>query len=226
MKSLPLVLLLFLTSSLGYAQYLGFITRAGEAVDAPVSMPDGSPPGPGFRAQLFRVFEDGTLLPLVPTTTFQSDAQEPGLRYYVKPVNMIVPDITFPDIFADPIEITVRMRAWEGSDWTEARWRGESEDIQVLIKNLLFPPANLVGLKGFTLKQQPAIGATSFKTDGAVEFAINSSETNLASVVVERSNDLVNWQFLGEFSVAQGAVTFTDPEIVQSASGFYRLRFP
>src|SRR5262245_15444085 len=113
MRCLP-GLLLVLSSCLAYGQYLGFNTRAGLAVDAPVSLSDGSPPGPEFMAQLSRVFDDGTLLPLFPTTTFQTDAADLRLRYYVKSINLLVPDIIFPDIFADPVEITVRMRVWAG----------------------------------------------------------------------------------------------------------------
>src|SRR5688500_17440704 len=105
MKYLPLLLLSCL---LAHGQYLGFQTRVGIEVDAPVSRPDGSPPGPEFRAQLFRVFEDGTLLPLLPFTYFQTNAVPTQLRYYVKPLNLLVPDIIFPDVFADPIEVTIR----------------------------------------------------------------------------------------------------------------------
>jgi hypothetical protein len=224
MRCLPLLVLL-LTSCVVRAQYLGFITYVGVDVDARVTLPDGSPPGPEFQAQLFRVMDDGTLEPLVPTTTFQTNAADPQLRYYVKPVNMIVPGISFPDLFADPIEITVRMRAWQGPDWLTSRLRGESEDVPVLIHNLLFPPANLVGMKGFVLELQPRIGQSNISTDGQFQLALSSPEPDLQTVVVERSTDLVHWTELGEFGVANNQTTFNDNAIHQDRAAFFRVRF-
>jgi len=224
MKCLPCVLLL-LSSCAVYSQYLGFITLVGPEVNAPVSLPDGSPPGPQVRAQLFRVFDDGTLLPLMPTTTFQTDAPDLRLRYYVKKATILVPDIVFPDIFTDPVEITVRMRAWDGPQWQTSRWRGESNDIRVLIRNLLFPPANLVGLTGFTLEEQPRIAASTIDRDGTVQMRVSSSFVDLPSVVVERSNDLVHWEPFGEFGVFNETVSFVDSEATVSRKTFYRVKF-
>jgi hypothetical protein len=225
MKTPLSVALLLLCSSLTYGQYLGFWTYGG-GVDAPISQTDGSPPGPEFTAQLFRVFDDGTLLPLVPTTTFRSDSADPRQRYYVKPVTLIVPDITFPDLFADPIEVIIRMRVWEGPDWVSSKVRGESEDTPVLLRNLLYPAANMVALKGFFIEPQLRIANTIIDQNGLVTLRVSSNSADLSNVAVERSADLVHWEALGDFAVANDKVGFSDPDAGSARKAFYRVRFP
>jgi hypothetical protein len=219
------LLVLIASTYLSHAQYLGFITRVGQEVDAPVSYPDGAPPGPGFHAQLFRILDDGTLLGLEPTTTFQTGAAEPRNRFYVEREILLVPDIHFPDLFADPIEIKVKMRVWEGANWQTSLWRGESEEISVLIHNLLFPPANLVGLKGFLVERQPRISASQITPDGQVQLGISSNIADLQTVVVERSTDLINWTEFGEFFVSSDQAIFNDPAIQEPGAGFFRVKF-
>jgi hypothetical protein len=220
MKSLFLSLLTVISA---FGQYIGFQTKVGVEVDAPVALGDGSPPGPSFQAQIVRVLDDGTLAPLQPTTTFQTNATVSELRYYVRPINLIVPGITFPDIFADPIEITVRMRVWEGSNWATSTYKGESEDLPILLRNLLFPPTNLAGLKGFTVERYPRIAATVFGGDGSVQMKLGLTVA-VSSVRVERSVDLKAWQEIGEFFVFGDEVAFDDQEVGQRASVFYRVK--
>ena len=217
------LLSIFLTCAAVRAQYIAFITN-GE-VNAPVTMPDGSPPGPDFQAQLLRVMDDGTLQPLTPTTIFQTDAKDPRLRYFVKPIVLIVPGISFADVFADPIPITVRMRAWQGTDWQTSRWRGESDDIPVLIRSQIFPPASLDGLQGFTLELQPRIGKSLITTDGQFQIGLSSQLTNLQTVVIERSTDLVHWTQFGEFPVDNDQTSFSDSDIHTTDAAFFRVRF-
>ena len=188
-----------------------------------MSYPDGSPLGTTFQAQLFRLFDDGTELPLQPTTTFQTDATDPRNRFYVKPEIIIVPDLQFPSLF-EPIEIRVKVRVWEGADWQASLWRGESEEIAVLIYSVLYPPANPVGLKGFFVERQPRISGSTIN-GGQIQVGVSSTIAGLQTVIIERSTDLIQWSELGEFSIFNNRASFSDADFQQTGAAFFRVRF-
>ncbi len=118
-----------------------------EPVDARVTSPDGTPLGAGFTAQLYGG-PAGTpidqLVPLTPTTTFQTASAE--LKGYVKPVLLTPPGI------APGSSATFVMRVFDGASFETSAVRGQSKPITVsLIGPNTVPPANLVGLQGFTV---------------------------------------------------------------------------
>ncbi len=117
-----------------------FNNRVAGLLDAPVQRPDGSGAGAGVTAQLFRVNEDGTLLPLFPTATFRTSS--PAAAYYLDQVQAFVPGVGFGDT------AILRLRAWEGADYASAHLKGESNDILIHFDRTL---PNLLGLRGFIL---------------------------------------------------------------------------
>src|SRR5258708_5090097 len=125
MKSSSLILFLVTAMALEHrlnaeTGWLDFTTIFGGAVNAPVSRPDGSGAGAGVTAQLFRVNSNGSLTPLLPTTTFRTAPV--AARFYVLGALVGIDSV-------EPFEtVTLRMRAWEGKAWATANVRGESKD--------------------------------------------------------------------------------------------------
>ena len=122
---------------------LSFNNHIGTLVDAKVTRPDGTGAGEGAKAQLFLVANDGKLIGLTPITSFRTSS--PEAAFYVNPVDVSVPGV-MPGQTAK-----LRMRAWIGESFASSNQRGESKDIVITLGGGLLPPADLVGLEGFSL---------------------------------------------------------------------------
>jgi hypothetical protein len=118
--------------------FVNFRTQYGAGgVDAPVSLPDGSPVGPAFRAQLLGGplgTAPGLLSPLLPTTVFRSES--PTTSYYVVPVTVSAPNVP------PGSEAVFIMRAFNAASWEDATIRGES----ALFRNLVGDSSNPLSL--------------------------------------------------------------------------------
>jgi hypothetical protein len=146
---IALAAMLMSVAAYGQAQVV-FNTRVVGSVDAPVFKPGNVLPGPGFTAQLFWD-NAGSLVPLTPATTFRTVATR---EQYVEPV-----DVTINGLAAGA-QGTFIFRAWEtaGGSFDQAKaahWWGESAPVTIATGGGLNPPANLVGLQGFTLQIVP-----------------------------------------------------------------------
>jgi hypothetical protein len=102
---------------------------------------------PGFTAELVRVHNDGSLMPLLPQTTFRATSL--AASYFVNPVDITVPGV------APGESIVVRMRVFLGANFENSLERGESPNFIVTLGGGLLPPANLVGLTGFNTGTVP-----------------------------------------------------------------------
>ncbi|MSU21237.1 MAG: hypothetical protein EXS30_07555 [Pedosphaera sp.] len=122
---------------------VSFTTHVGAFVDAKVNRPDGTGAGDGAKAQLFLVANDGKLTGLLPITTFRTTS--PEAAFYVNPV-----DVTAAGVMPGQTA-KFRMRAWIGESFAGSNQRGESKDIMITLGGGLLPPADLVGLEGFSL---------------------------------------------------------------------------
>jgi len=147
MKKTLIALAALMISVAAYGQgAVVFNNRVGTSVVAPVSRPNGAGAGAGVQAQLFLVGAGGALTPLTPATTFRTGSA--AVEFFVNGV-----DVTIPTI-APGNPATLRMRAWEGaagSSYDASLLRGQSNDITVTLGGGTLPPANLVGLTGFSL---------------------------------------------------------------------------
>src|SRR6266404_529502 len=140
------IFFLFLGSNAQFARAqspLSFNTRIGSDVDAPVSRPDGTGAGEGYRAGLF-VVNGTTITPLLPFTIFRTNP--PAAAFYVKAPDLplIVPGTKQGD------KVTLRLRAWHGEDYVKADIRGESKEFVVTLSGNGGLPVELRGLQGFT----------------------------------------------------------------------------
>jgi hypothetical protein len=141
-----------------------FNTRVVGQVDAPVSRPDGTGAGEGYRAQLFLITGSGAssaYTPLFPATTFRTTSAT--ARFYVVQPN---DPVVVPGVPAGA-QATVVLRAWAGSETYEGTsWKGQSNPITITLGGV--PPgggapiqdALLVGLLGFNAPlPEPSTGA-------------------------------------------------------------------
>ncbi len=86
-------------------------------------------------------------MPLTPTTTFRTASA--ALRGHVKPVLVTTPGIV------PGLEATLVLRVFDGSSFENSTVRGESNPITISVGGGTLPPANLVGLQGFSLSAPP-----------------------------------------------------------------------
>lgn len=124
-----------------------FNTHVVGVVDARVVYSDGTGVGAGWTAQLYGGAEGtpvASLSPLSPTTIFRTSSTT--ALGYVDPVDVMVPGVP-PGSRA-----TIVMRAFQGASFEAARSRGESAPINITVGGGIFPPPNLVGLRGFVVK--------------------------------------------------------------------------
>jgi hypothetical protein len=155
MKKLLIALAAVLVTASSYGQgTIFFSTKVGTSVDAPVTLPDGTGPGPDYTAQLFLVGAGGSLTPLTPATTFRDGSKNPTAAKYVTiPAEQVV---TVPGV-GPAGSATVELAAWKTSlgsfDAAKAAQQlGISAPLTV--NNLgggALPPPNLVGLQGFVI---------------------------------------------------------------------------
>lgn len=122
---------------------ISFNNRVIGVVDARVLLANGNGAGEGWTAQLYGAAEDEPLVPLLPTTVFRtSSAAAAG---YVNPVDVAVPGV-------NPGErATVVMTVFNGDSFETAPLAGQSEAIVVTLGGNTLPPANLIGMEGFTV---------------------------------------------------------------------------
>lgn len=162
-----------------------FNNRVAGLLDAPVKRPDGTGAGAGVTAQLFLVGSDGALTPLWPVAQFRTSI--PAAAYYIQAPERcpLVPGASPGDM------VTLRMRAWAGSDYESAPLRGESIDFSIRAGGGSTPPSNLVGLQGFTLVPQLWLSVVR-GNDGRPAFRAVSTGPSAASV--EASDDLISWE--------------------------------
>ncbi len=125
---------------------LVFNNRIVGKVDARVLMPDGQGVGAGWVAQLYGG-QAGTpisaLTPLTPATDFRTTSA--AAMGYVNGVDVKVPGVRPGD------SVVIVMRVFEGESFETSFLRGESEPIEFALGGGSVPPANLVGLRGFTV---------------------------------------------------------------------------
>lgn len=126
-----------------------FNNRVPPDINARVLCPDGvSGLDSTFSAQLFAGpvgTSTGLLTPLFPITPFRSGAA----AGYVVPVDVTVPGIP------PGAQATIVMRAFFGPSFTNSPVKMEGAPFTVTLGGGLLPPANLIGLQGFTTPGGP-----------------------------------------------------------------------
>jgi len=151
MKKVIIALAALMVTVSAYGQgAVVFNNRVTGVVDARVVMPDGSGAGAGITAQLFggpAGTAKDALTALTPTTTFRTTSA--AAQGYVNSV-----DVTVPGVAAGS-QATLVMRAFQGADYASAQTKGESNPITITLGGGTLPPANLVGLQGFTMTVVP-----------------------------------------------------------------------
>jgi len=198
--------------------------------DEKITLPDGTGPGAGFTAQMFRVQDDGSLQPLWPSTVFRSTSAPAA--FFVEAVAVGFPDVLFEEGNLAPVPIKLRVRAWEGADWATARVRGESEtyDFQLEVAWTATivpkPDALMEFFHGFALHERPLLKAVA-ATGGGLKLQL-SAEFGLtaAAVQVEQSFDLARWEGMGDAPIVNGEVML--PAAVASAGPrkYFRVKLP
>jgi hypothetical protein len=177
---------------------------------------------PGATLQVFHIKDDGGLDPLEPATRFRTESA--ATAYYVFGVTVVVPGVPAPVITdGDPIitSATFRVRAWEGADWASATLRAESNDVTLPVGGDFWPPTNLVGIEGLTLR--PRVQLT-LNLSGQMPLSGDLQPAAAQPVIVQSSPDLVTWQFVSQLDAAGPLVTF---EVFASESKmFYRAVLP
>jgi hypothetical protein len=154
-----------------------FANKVGTAIDAPVTLTGSNPlvgPGPGFTAQLLLQNNDGSLTPLVPTSTFYpagpSGASVIADRYWI-PQTVPVPGIP------PGSEATFVVRAWLTSAGSYALAdalfcaAGQSSPFTVALGSDQ-TPANLTTLQAFTIGWVPEPSVFSLGLLGATALGL------------------------------------------------------
>lgn len=153
MKKTLIVLAAIFIAASSFAQgVVVFNNRVTGLIDAPVMRGPANPggAGEGVTAQLMLVGAGGALTPLIPTTTFRTTSV--AATPYVNGVDVTVPGVE-PGNAA-----TLRMVAYQTAAGSFEAARnstsfafGQSNDITVTLGGGTLPPANLVGLQGFSM---------------------------------------------------------------------------
>lgn len=128
-----------------------FNNRVIGVVDARVLLANGSGAAEGWTAQLYGAAEGEPLVPLFPATTFRSSSA--AATGYVNPVDVSVPGVNAGE------RATVVMTVFNGDSFETAPLAGQSEAITITLGGGTIPPANLIGMEGFTVTsdQPPAM---------------------------------------------------------------------
>jgi hypothetical protein len=186
-------------------------------------MPNGDPPPPGAQVELFQVQADGEVVacsnqPWVSWcgqgTTFRRDEPNPVAWYFFRGFLAVVTGLQPGE------EGTFRLRAWVGTDWESASFRGESPDASVIAGGGTIIPGNLP-LKSFVL--WPRITLTlSISGIDAPDVRLASSLSSAGpSVVLQTSTDLANWEDLKTEPISGLTVSFD--VFANENVRFYRL---
>jgi hypothetical protein len=212
--------LLIQAKSTGLAQSLCFgqvvvNNRVLPDIYAPISMEDGDPPPPGAQAQLMRVADDGTLIPIFPLLSFRTGISNPGYPA----VGYFLSGIT-PCVGVQPgQQATFRIRAWMGADWDSADFRGESSDVTVAVGGGLIVPPNLP-LEPFTLWRHFIV--TLSANDGSVTVGLDTPEPSThQGAVLQTSTDLLNWKDMVTNSEPSSSISFD--VLANEDARFYRV---
>lgn len=118
-----------------------FNNRVVGVLDVRVILPDGTPAGAGWTAQLYGGPEGGTLNGLFPATTFRTTSD--ATLGYVAPVDVTVPGVR------SGARATLVMRVFNGETFETSALRLESNPFTVAVGGGILPPANLAGLSSF-----------------------------------------------------------------------------
>lgn len=155
MKKLLIALAAAFVAVASYGQgQVVFANKVGTAVDAPVLIAGTTTgPGPTYTAQLFLKGTDGSYTALTPSSTFRAagtGAAAIADRYWVNQT------IDLPTV-APGANATFAVRAWltSAGSYDAATSRGQSPDVTLAVGGGTLPPANLVGLQGFTVSAVP-----------------------------------------------------------------------
>lgn len=144
MKRIALSLLILTATVMAYGQgTVVFNNRVGGVVDARVVLADGTGAGVGWKAQLFGGPEGGTLVPLLPMTSFRTTSA--AAAGYIVGI-----DLTLPGV-APGAKATFVMKAFNGNSFDASSVRYESNPFTITMGGGTLPPANLVGLQSFKL---------------------------------------------------------------------------
>lgn len=174
--------------------------------DQPIRLPDGTGPGSNFVAQLLHVQEDGSVIELG-RTLFRADP-EPA-RFFVNPIQVTLERFSFSEPTSISGTIRLRLRVWEGPDWTTARVRGQSEDWEQTVFPIDSPyltpqpTSEATAFRGFTLTERPLLSPL-WSAEGMKLKVTSQYPLETTKVSVEQSADLMTWQTLGVFSLVNG----------------------
>lgn len=145
MKKLILAAAAIMVSVAAFAQgTVNFNNRITGVVDARVTNPDGTGVGAGYTAQLFGGPEGGALVALTPTTTFRTSTA--AAQGYVNAQVVTVPNV------AASSKATLVMKVFQDGGGEV----GKSAPITIALGGGTLPPANLVGLQGFSIVPEPS----------------------------------------------------------------------
>ena len=120
-----------------------FNNRVPGLVDVRVILPDGTPAGAGWLAQLYGGPEGGTLAPLFPFTGFRTTSDE--ARGYVNPVGVSVTGVK------SGARATLVVRVYNGPSFEASTTALESNPFTLVAGGGTLPPPNLEGLKSFSI---------------------------------------------------------------------------
>jgi hypothetical protein len=148
MKKIILAAAAVLVSVAAFAQgTVVFNNKVGTDVVARVLLPDGvTGAGAGYTAQLYGGPAGGAVSALTPTTTFRTSSA--AAQGYVNGVEVAVPGV------AAGSQADIIMKAYDGASFEASKISGisgESGKITIALGGGTLPPANLTGLKGFTM---------------------------------------------------------------------------
>ncbi|MBI4661455.1 MAG: immunoglobulin domain-containing protein [Verrucomicrobia bacterium] len=120
-----------------------FNNRVPGTLDVRVLLPDGTPAGLGWMAQLFGGPEGGVLAPLLPATGFRTTSA--SALGYVMPVVVTVKGLKPGD------KGTFVVRVYNGLSFETAAIGLESNPFTLVVGGGTIPPPNIEGLKSFTV---------------------------------------------------------------------------
>jgi hypothetical protein len=158
---------------------------------APISMPNGEAPPPGAQAELVRVLDDGTEVPCPPIDSFRHVGSSPSEAWYF--IGGMVVEVC-GDVSPGQMA-TFRLRAWVGADWESASFRGESNDMTVMVGGFTILPPNLP-IESFTLWPHLILTLSVPSGSLAIGLAGLQGPPGSSVVVVQTSTDLVTWEDL------------------------------
>ena len=195
--------------------WLLFNNIMGDGLKAPVSRADGSGAGAGVTGQLFVVNTDGSLKPLLPTTTFRTSPE--ASSFYVNPVLIQITPI-------HPFEtVTLRMRAWTGKSFATATLRGESKDFSITFGSQPSRqfPMYLIGLEAFPLEPHSYSIFLGPPRIVGHKFILEIRAVLGLPILIQSSTNLKDWETFSEQTLEEDITRIALP--IENASRFYRV---